>query len=1146
LPGGGGAVPLPGGGGPVPLPGGGAMPFPAPGGGLPFGAAPPFPGAAAPLPFPAPGGGAPLPGFGPPGGAPAPRSFGASQPDAAGPVDNSVVAPFHGEATHARAAPPPPRGAAPLDAGVLDFIDRAAADGSATRKSIPVRIRKRSGKVVGPFDEATVLRMLRSHELMGSEDASEDAVTWRPLSQFPGFAQEIQALMASALSGLGDLPAPAGGGAGFADLPAPVGAPGGRPSMGGLADLPAPFAGSAGRSDLPAPLPAGGRSASGFAFPPPPGGPGDDPFANLDADLPTPAQRPAGVLPAVPDLAAAATAAAAGQPAAKAAKARPAGKERSVPLKLLLGVGGALAVLATALVTEFVFTDVGAFGRKKIAALINPPPPPKVVEPPKPKVHIPVWENASLEALLAEDNLASYQEAQKKLQAQLDSGASEAAITLARAYALPAYLDSMGSMADQAAPLLARATDAGPRPLAALRGLLALARGKPGDAVDLLTPVAGGVKPEVKDLSDADRATEALVQRVLGLALLGAGKHAEAMQRFDASLTAEPSSVVSSLGQARALLAAGDAETAQGYLERGMALQPDNIRVRLELGALLLKRGKGRQAREVVQHVAGSAGAKGSALQRAAAHVLLSDVAVLDKDFQVASNELKAAVAETPDDMKLKARSGDMLLRMREWAQAGQLFNEMLAADPAFVPSIIGSARAKIGATDALGGYKQLEEAVAKNPQSADLTYWFGFAAESLSKIPDAIKLYKKAETLDPRRAAPVAAQARFVIAERKYPVALSMLQASRARVAPEEEPVLRAMLAQVAYKQKNYPLAFSEFEEALKAMPQNTEARAAYGAALRDQGRTEEAQKQLKQALVEDPRNAIILAENGSFAASQGQYERAIDFFQQAIAVAPKDADFHVRLGAAMFQKGDAAGALEALKVAQGLAPTNPDVFFWMALAIRKTDPDRAKTLLKQGMELAPDEGRFDHELGRSVAAEGANLEAIDYMRGAVRKDPKNGDAYFEMGKLYMEQARYADALDQLRRASEVMPAKGFVHMYMGDCQFKSGQYDQARREYETAIRKDGSLSEAYCKLGDVTRTDGKLKPAVGFYEKCVQLNPKHKEAWKWYGHTLNGLGGKPNQRKALDAWRTHLRIHPDDPDNEDLRDQMADLHGN
>jgi predicted Zn finger-like uncharacterized protein len=57
------------------------------------------------------------------------------------------------------------------------------------------RIRRKSGKVFGPFDGETINRMLIEHQLMGDEEASIDGNTYKPLGVFPEFAASFQEVM---------------------------------------------------------------------------------------------------------------------------------------------------------------------------------------------------------------------------------------------------------------------------------------------------------------------------------------------------------------------------------------------------------------------------------------------------------------------------------------------------------------------------------------------------------------------------------------------------------------------------------------------------------------------------------------------------------------------------------------------------------------------------------------------------------------------------------------------------------------------------------------------------------------------------------------------------------------------------------------
>ncbi|MBI5528291.1 MAG: zinc-ribbon domain-containing protein [Deltaproteobacteria bacterium] len=88
----------------------------------------------------------------------------------------------------ARASAPvlPPPGAAPEATAGID---------QAAKKTKRFKVRRRSGKVFGPFDTDTIVRMLVEHKLLGNEDASEDGATWTPMGQVPEFSQAIRHLM---------------------------------------------------------------------------------------------------------------------------------------------------------------------------------------------------------------------------------------------------------------------------------------------------------------------------------------------------------------------------------------------------------------------------------------------------------------------------------------------------------------------------------------------------------------------------------------------------------------------------------------------------------------------------------------------------------------------------------------------------------------------------------------------------------------------------------------------------------------------------------------------------------------------------------------------------------------------------------------
>ncbi|NVJ02841.1 tetratricopeptide repeat protein, partial [Myxococcus sp. AM009] len=94
---------------------------------------------------------------------------------------------------------PPPPNAGPADGlEMLSFIDDAAGKDGGAQAGTKVRrfhVRRRSGKVFGPFDEGVIVKMLEDGQLLGNEDVSLDSETWSAIGTMPIFAAAIQRLM---------------------------------------------------------------------------------------------------------------------------------------------------------------------------------------------------------------------------------------------------------------------------------------------------------------------------------------------------------------------------------------------------------------------------------------------------------------------------------------------------------------------------------------------------------------------------------------------------------------------------------------------------------------------------------------------------------------------------------------------------------------------------------------------------------------------------------------------------------------------------------------------------------------------------------------------------------------------------------------
>ncbi len=92
---------------------------------------------------------------------------------------------------------PAPRPTPGSEGQIFDFIEHDIGEEAPEKEAGPTRyrIRRKSGKIFGPFEADTVNKMLAEHQLMGNEEASVDGHTYKPLGAFGEFADTIRLLM---------------------------------------------------------------------------------------------------------------------------------------------------------------------------------------------------------------------------------------------------------------------------------------------------------------------------------------------------------------------------------------------------------------------------------------------------------------------------------------------------------------------------------------------------------------------------------------------------------------------------------------------------------------------------------------------------------------------------------------------------------------------------------------------------------------------------------------------------------------------------------------------------------------------------------------------------------------------------------------
>ncbi len=127
----------------------------------------------------------------------------------------------------------------------------------------------------------------------------------------------------------------------------------------------------------------------------------------------------------------------------------------------------------------------------------------------------------------------------------------------------------------------------------------------------------------------------------------------------------------------------------------------------------------------------------------------------------------------------------------------------------------------------------------------------------------------------------------------------------------------------------------------------------------------------------------------------------------------------------------------------------------------------------------------------GDLLRAEKLYLDAMDYYRAALAKNPKAAGLYNKIGISELMMQRYRDARKSFEHAIKVDHVFGDAHNNLGVVYYEERKYGAAVKEYRRAIAIDGKSASFYSNLGAALFSKKEFEPAVIAYQKAVEIDP-------------------------------------------------------
>ncbi|MGO8968202.1 MAG: tetratricopeptide repeat protein [Myxococcaceae bacterium] len=907
---------------------------------------------------------------------------------------------------------------------MLGFLDEAAKESKGKRaKTARFHVRRRSGKIFGPFDVGVIAKMLEDGQLLGNEDVSTDQETWVPMGSVPGFAAVMQRLVARP-----EAPTPAPGTPTLSEAAAPVDLERlrqvyegrmavvssmvdsdaeqtrrkkliqlGAVAVGALLLLAAGASlgftryGAFGLTWLfPAHLKAGSPEAARFAAAQK--ALGQDSYAAVKG-----ARTQLEGLLAQKEV-----------PEVRAAWVQAVSQLERLYATTQSGDGPRVAAALAGPVALLGQHDVQRVKAKASVALTAHQPDAALAE-------LALGPGADVEvALLKAEALVQKNQAPAAVQLlePLAKGANSARLWHALGLARLAKGDAPGA---DAAFAQALALDASHFSSALERANLALTKG--GDGPAALALLAPALEP--KALATLAPAEQARALTLEGLALLATDDPDRGMQVLERATKADPSSTVARAALARAYLAKHDLEKALPLLSEAAQKDPQNAALAEALVTALLALGRPGEAQTTVT----------------------------------------AALARLPGDARLLLLSGQVNETLDRLGEAESRYTQALAADPKNPDPSLALGRFFLRFRRNSEARAQFDALAQRLPDDPRVLVGLGDLAMADGDVARARTEFEKATAADPKFAAAWLGQSKVAIEQQRW--ADARLDAERALALDGNVPDGRLQRGLALWKLKDLPGALKDMEAA-RPSSGNLKVNVAVGAVLLEQGDLRGAESALNQALRVEPSNPEANFYVAQVHAARLEWTGAIESMRAALDRVPQRASYHYEMGKIYLGAKKVPEAIEAWKTAVKLNPKYAEA--WVAIGQAEQEAqmyDDAIAAYEGGLAADPSRSVLLVAMGDCYAQTNRWVEAAARYQLALRADPKLPGVYYRLARAYAEQGDQTRALPFYVKSTLVEPSNALAFYHLGYAYKERGRRREAIAAFKAFLQKSPKAKE-------------------------------------------------------------------------------------
>ena len=617
--------------------------------------------------------------------------------------------------------------------------------------------------------------------------------------------------------------------------------------------------------------------------------------------------------------------------------------------------------------------------------------------------------------------------------------------------------------------------------IARIRGLLEMARGEPGSAVEHFR-LAHRMQP------DHGRVLLAFVR-----ALLAAGRLEEAEKLARGEIDRNPSNEDMYDRLYLIYLREGRDEDAERLIEEKCRRNPDSHGCRLQLAAHYHRVGKFGRRDAVLEELESMPGAG----FRAAVNV--AEFYERISDFEKAIRVYRKAIEEHPDrEQWLKLRIAEAMTMAGRGADALGLVEEVLAADPDYPQALAlrGALRLFGGDPDSTQeAIADMSAVLAEMPRNPVLRYHLGLAYLAAGDVDKAMVQFQEAIELMPayeaaryylgriylsRRQPAVAAQLADEIlkihpgSERgkllRADASIRMGEHNQARVLltellserPENRDA-QFLLAALNVAQRRYREAEAALQRLYRIAPQDSRGIRGLVALYLAEGRPEEAQRLLDAELAKHPESRQLRMISAQVAIAANDFERAIAHYNAMLEADPNQAAVQIALGVAYYKIRDLKRAEEHFAEAVRIQPKNVMANLRLSMLYGELGRfDEARRILKTVLQLAPDNPVALNNMAYILSESPSSLDtAMTLAQRARTLAPQNAHIAETLAWIYFKKHQTDEAIKLYSDIVARYPTRARWRYRYAMALLQKGDKPRARQELQAALAHAATQEE-------------------------------------------------------------------------------------